>query len=101
MKMDVTVSSKNHINIGDFSSIEPSIQITVKDVEPHKYNQVYENVKQLVETTTALQGLSDIEEMFNMVNVREDVREYFRQIYEQKEKIEESRMEAYQRLEKI
>ena len=101
MKIDVTISSKNHINVGDFSSIEPSVQLTVKDVDVTKYDEVYSHLKTIVETSSALQGLSDFEEIVNMVSAKEDVKEYFRQIFKQKENIESARMESIQHLEKI
>lgn len=48
MKVDVTISRKMTINTGNYSSISPSVSITVKDVHVNKIQEVYEQMDTIV-----------------------------------------------------
>jgi hypothetical protein len=50
MKMDITVSKKMTINTGNYSSIQPSVSITLKDVDAKDYNEKLYNLTVLVDS---------------------------------------------------
>jgi len=43
-KCDVTISKKMTINSGNYSSIQPSVSITLKDVYVEDINKVYKDI---------------------------------------------------------
>jgi hypothetical protein len=50
MKIDITVSKKMTINTGNYSSIQPSVSITLKDVDAKDYNEKLYDLTVLVDS---------------------------------------------------
>lgn len=50
MKIDVTVSKKMTINTGNYSSIQPSVSITAKDIDVKDYDEVKEDLTSVMES---------------------------------------------------
>jgi hypothetical protein len=50
MKMDITVSKKMTINTGNYSSVQPSVSITLKDVDAKYYNERLYDLTVLVDS---------------------------------------------------
>jgi len=69
MKTDITVRKEATINTGNYSSIRPSVSLTLKDVEVDKLQKVYENLNVI----TAAFFLS---EMNLLSEIQEDVKKH-------------------------
>jgi len=67
-KIDITVSRDMTINTGNYSSIKPSVAITVKDVEGNKVSDVYETIGSTLDVLMML-------EMFALSDEMESVQE--------------------------
>jgi enamine deaminase RidA (YjgF/YER057c/UK114 family) len=70
MKMDISVGRKDHINVGDFSSVEPNLYITVKDVDSENAHLVYDNLSVLLSTLHTREAMTAISEMENIVDLK-------------------------------
>lgn len=78
MKTDITVSKKATINTGNYSSITPSVSLTLKDVDVDIIEEVHENLNII----TAALFMSEFE---IMAELQEDVKnlgitEFFSQL---------------------
>jgi hypothetical protein len=72
MKTDITVSKKATINTGNYSSITPSISMTLKDVDIHKVDKIYEHLHII---TSALfiyefRAMSDIQDEVKKLGIK-------------------------------
>ncbi len=65
--MDITVSKKATINTGNYSSITPSVSLTVHDVDENRVKEVHSNLGTI---SMAL----FLEEFYNMSNLQEEVK---------------------------
>ena len=65
--MDITVSKKATINTGNYSSITPSVSLTVCDVDENRVKEVHSNLGTI---SMAL----FLEEFYNMSNLQEEVK---------------------------
>jgi len=50
MKADINISKKMTINTGNYSSIQPSVSITLKDVDMENYNECMNNLSVILDT---------------------------------------------------
>lgn len=62
-KIDITVSRDMTINTGNYSSIKPSITITVKDVEGKDISNMYEKLAGTLDSLMMLEIISLSDEM--------------------------------------
>ena len=74
MKIDINVSRKMTINAGNYSSISPSVSISVKDIDVSKIDEVYSlvdpiigsmlllEIDELIGTSEYTRNLSDFKE---------------------------------------
>jgi len=44
MKTDITIRKEATVNTGNYSSVKPSVSLTLKDVDIDKLQKVYENM---------------------------------------------------------
>ena len=54
-KIDITVSRDMTINTGNYSSIKPSVTLTVKDVDATDAGVVYSNIAEVLDTSLTSQ----------------------------------------------
>jgi len=59
--MRITVSKKSTINVGNYSNIQPGIELTIDNVKTEHYTKIYEILSELV---SCLYGM----EMVDLVN---------------------------------
>lgn len=80
-KVDVSITRKDVINIGDYSNVSPSVTLTVKDVDLDKVQQVYNNLSELCFTMQIEEVVKSINEMESMgVLVRDTTLTYVKGI---------------------
>jgi hypothetical protein len=59
MKCDITISKKFTINTGDYSSIQPNLSITIKDVENENVIKIHPLLENIVDGLFHIQMLND------------------------------------------
>lgn len=75
-KCDITISKKNHINVGDFSSVEPNVSITLKDVDLDDLPKKKEQLSELVNYMWMEQFMLAYKNELPMVNVNQRIRDF-------------------------
>lgn len=70
MKCDLTVSKKFTINTGDFSSIQPNISITIKDVEDTAVIDIHTKLETIVDGLFHIQMKNDGRTMGTIKNMK-------------------------------
>ena len=78
MKMDISVGRKDHINVGDFSSVEPNLYITVKDVPVENADMVYDNLSDLLSIMHTREAMTSISEMENLVDLKPVIKQWMK-----------------------
>lgn len=103
MKMDITVTKKDHVNLGDYSSTEPSVSLTLKDVNVDDFEQAQENLSLLTELIWIQELIAAVNEIGEMVNTRASVLSYVdnMQKYSDLEKLKKQKIQKIQELDKI
>ena len=78
MKTDMTVSKKATINTGNYSSISPSVSLTLNGIEIEEVFEVYEDLN----TLTAAMFMHEFETMAEMQDEVKTlgISEFFRQL---------------------
>jgi len=73
MKTDLTVSKKATINTGNYSSITPSISLTLKDVDVDKIPEVYEHLNTISGALflKEFEELADTQEAVKTLGIRD------------------------------
>jgi hypothetical protein len=69
MNCDVTVSKKFTINTGDFSSIQPNISLTIKDVEAENVIEAHTLLETIVDGLFHVQMKNDGKTMGTLKNM--------------------------------
>jgi hypothetical protein len=70
MKIDVTVSKKFTINTGDFSSIQPNVSLTMKDVEAENVIEAHTLLETIVDGLFHIQMKTDGRTMGTLKNMK-------------------------------
>lgn len=70
MKCDVTVSKKFTINTGDYSSIQPNVSITIKDVEDENVIDTHTLLETIVDGLFHIQMKTDGRTMGTIKNMK-------------------------------
>jgi hypothetical protein len=72
-KIDITVSRDMTINTGNYSSIKPSVTLTVKDVDAEDASSVYSNIAEVLDDLIMLEtvALSNEMESIQEMNYKE------------------------------
>ena len=73
MKMEMSITKKDHVNIGDFSNVNPNITLTLKDVDVEDSDEIYDLLSQLCDAYFNLEFIQSVEEMENLVNVNKHI----------------------------
>jgi hypothetical protein len=76
MKMDITIGKTDRVNIGDFSGVEPNIQITLKDVDINKSEEISNVLSDLCSLLYAKEFVKSVNEMECLVKVNKNVLTY-------------------------
>lgn len=76
MKMDITIGKNDRVNIGDFSGVEPNIQITLKDVDINKSEEVSNILSDLCSVLYAKEFINSVNEMECLVKINKNVLSY-------------------------
>lgn len=76
-KCDVTVAKKLTVNTGNYSSIQPSVAISVKDIEVDKVEEVHAIMERLVGGLVLIHVREDSDLMDDIK--RMGLREFFRE----------------------
>lgn len=76
MKMDITIGKTDRVNIGDFSGVEPNIQLTLKDVDINKSEEVSNILSELCSILYAKEFINSVNEMEHLVKVNKNVLSY-------------------------
>jgi hypothetical protein len=66
-RMDITVGRDVTINVGNYSSIKPSVAITMKDVNAFSFDKEYEKLSDLADALIALETIKMGDEMDEIV----------------------------------
>jgi len=88
LKLDVNINRQMTINTGNYSSIRPSVSITLKDVDASNFDKAYDEMDVIcdsllmmeIENLSELQdefkahGLSDVIENLNKEQMRVDTK---------------------------
>jgi hypothetical protein len=69
MKIDVTVSKKFTINTGDYSSIQPNLSLTIKDVEAENVIDTHALLETIVDGLFHIQMKTDGRTMGTLKNM--------------------------------
>jgi len=62
-KYDITLDRSMTLNTGNFSSIKPSVSITIKDIDKNKIDEEYKKLSNVLDAMLALETISISEEM--------------------------------------
>ena len=76
MKIDISISKNDRINIGDFSGVEPNIQLSVKDVDINKSEEVSNILSELCNVMYVREFINSVNEMECLVAVNKNVLSY-------------------------
>ena len=93
-KCDVTITKKMTINTGNYSSIQPSVSITLKDVYVEDIEKTYKNIEVITSALffEEISSLSDLQNDFktygfneiisktNVVEMKKDLKESIKEI---------------------
>lgn len=80
MKIDVSIGRKDHINVGDFSSVEPTSYLTAKDVDIEDSQDIYNCLSELLGIITASEFLKSFDEMRHLVKTNKVAEMYAEEI---------------------
>jgi len=71
-KCDVTVNKKMTINSGNYSSIQPSVSVTIKDTYVEDIEDTYKNLEVIVDILLMeeIKSLSETQEEIQKLNVK-------------------------------
>ena len=71
-KCDVTVNKKMTINSGNYSSIQPSVSVTIKDTYVEDIEDTYKNLEVIVDILLMeeIESLSETQEDIQKLNVK-------------------------------
>lgn len=71
-KCDVTVNKKMTINSGNYSSIQPSVSVTIKDTYVEDIEDTYKNLEVIVDILLMeeIKSLSETQEDIQKLNVK-------------------------------
>jgi len=67
-KMDITLSRDLTINTGNYSSIKPSISVTLKDVDSNDIDMEYDRLSNLADALIALEVIKIGNEMNDIMD---------------------------------
>jgi len=79
MEIDVHVGRNDKINIGNYSSVSPSVNLTIKNVDINKFEDVYNKLSMLMsvmyaaETKECIDTMSDINGLSKSVKVYKEM----------------------------
>lgn len=96
MKMDITIGKNDRVNIGDFSGTEPNIQITLKDVDINKGEEISNVLSDLCSVIYTKEFINFINEMEYLVKVNKNVLTYRDEV--EKSNINEEHKKLFDRL---
>lgn len=73
MKIDVSVNKKATINTGNYSSISPSISITIKDIDTSKLEDLQEDINSVTSALflNEMYLLSEIQNSVKIAGIRQ------------------------------
>ncbi len=84
MKTDITISKKMTINTDNFSSINPFISLTIKDVNLSKVQILSEHLSNIVDNLLQLE-IADLSDL--MADIQNDKWQVFTEIGDQRDEI--------------
>jgi hypothetical protein len=63
VKLDVTINKKMTINTGNYSSVQPGVTVTAKDIDVEKYSEIETALDVIAEASLFKQIVSSVELM--------------------------------------
>lgn len=85
-KCDLTISKDVTLNTGNYSSIKPSVSVTIKDIDQDKLYDEYTKLSEVLDAMIALETISLGNEMESFSST--GYKEYVRNLEQSREKIE-------------
>lgn len=79
-KIDVSVTRRDHVNVGDFSHVNPNVTLTLKDVDLNKADKVYELLSELCFTIHTEEFVKSANEMEDLIKMNEVIKLYKNEI---------------------
>lgn len=79
-KIDISVTRKDHVNVGDFSNINPNVTLTLKDVDINNANKVYELLSELCFTMHTQEFIQSVNEMEDLIKINDVIKAYKNEI---------------------
>ena len=74
--MNINLGKSQKITVGNYSSINPSVNITIDNIKLEDIEQVTESIRLIEDSLIALQIKDDVDLMGNMVNLNSSVIEF-------------------------
>lgn len=79
-KIDISVTRKDHVNVGDFSHINPNVTLTLKDVDLDKSQQAYKLLSELCFTMHTEEFIKSVNEMEDLIKMNDVIKLYKNEI---------------------
>lgn len=99
-KIDISITKKDHVNVGDFSNVNPNITLTLKDVDVNKADEVYNLLSDLCFTMFTEEFIKSVSEIEDLIKMNDVIKLYKNQI-QKNVNLENERNKLFNQLKQI